>query len=129
MREFKFRAWDKIEKRMHYNVGMSYSDVGMSIEFERFMMPSKDCCTQPSDNFELMQYIGLKDKKGKEIYEGDIVVIHSHIYEEKNRTTYAPCLVSFDSEKCAYSGIYPNIAAWFRHEVVGNKYENPKLLK
>lgn len=59
MREIKFRAWDKREKRMC----APYDG-----DFIRWHAPSnwKDC-------YELMQFTGLQDKNGKDIYEGDII--------------------------------------------------------
>ena len=59
-REIKFRAWDKIGKQ-----GMLGWDRMIEIGVELFF---KD-----NFGFELLQYTGLHDRLGKEIYEGDIV--------------------------------------------------------
>ncbi len=56
-REIKFRIWDKESKWM-----ISFENMNLSIIRNR----------EP-ERFELMQYTGLKDKNGKEIYEGDII--------------------------------------------------------
>lgn len=81
------------------------------------------------DNCIIMQYIGLKDKKGKKIFEGDIIkyggnpnllqvaynVAGFHLY-------WKDCKICHFEDK-AYS------ASFYALEVVGNIYENPELLK
>lgn len=63
MREIKFRAWEKNLKEIIqvYN-----------IDFENRLI-NKDGVWRMFNEIELMQYTGLKDKNGREIYEGDIV--------------------------------------------------------
>lgn len=63
MREIKFRAWDKDNK-------------GWLIDISQWTVQDlNNSGSLPGDNFTIMQYTGLKDKNGKEIYEGDIVDI------------------------------------------------------
>ena len=65
MREIKFRAWGKENKEI-YEPDLIYD--GKSAELNK----SPDLQDVDSNNDVLMQYTGLKDKNGKEIFEGDI---------------------------------------------------------
>ena len=65
MREIKFRAWDKKEKKMHYG-NMELFDDMIGFRFGHFGVDTN------KEDIELMQYTGLKDIKGKEIYADDI---------------------------------------------------------
>ena len=80
----------------------------------------------------LMQYTGLKDKNGKEIYEGDIVQIkireHIFIGVIQYKEQYAQFVITKTNtiaHECEALGDY--ITDWL--EVIGNIYENPKILE
>jgi len=116
MREIKFRAWDTKEKEMiDLEPNMSYGDYR---------------------NFELMQYTGLKDKKGKEIYEGDILRYNYFGRDKRKKVNYEYTTVKWDT---TYTGFSPFSEIWgyglarfddfYEWEVIGNIYENPELLK
>ena len=119
MREIKFRAWSKKKKKMIYN----WQDT-TNVESFGF---------NGNGYFEIMQYTGLKDKNGKEIYEGDILGVSggSGVFWEvnwDNTKTDLPVGFVFGS-----FGMRSNIPQYLhpsidRLEIIGNIYENPELL-
>jgi hypothetical protein len=114
-RELKFRAWDKKNSRMAqvYTLGLT------GIEGSTINSGGELLSGCGKENIELMQYTGLKDKNGKEIYEGDIL--------KRNGENGFIQTVKWDD-----MGMW-NIAgantADYPIEVIGNIYENPELLK
>ena len=117
MREIKFRAWSKVLNVMNYQY-----EFGGYFLIERGQPLGKVLCNK-ENIFELMQFTGLKDKNGKEIYEGDICRAPHDFgpggFHERQFT------VKFDLA----SGYQWNY--WDIHdlEVIGNIYENPELLE
>jgi len=102
MREIKFRAWDI------YNKEMVYSETPPSFSFWKWF--AYDSRTP------LMEYTGLKDKNGKEIYEGDIV-------KSEYRDNLIIIIIKWREKKAQWS-----IEDFGIVEVIGNIYENPELL-
>lgn len=130
MREIKFRAYVK-DKNKIYDV----KDIDFVYGFVRFEEEGKPTDTMRMfDQVELMQYTGLEDMNGKEIYEGDIVKIDNDTISEVVFDEGAFCW-------CEYSDGYTD--GRFPHsfndneyycfceeiEVIGNVYDNPELLK
>jgi len=125
MREIKFRAWDKKRKRMY-----QVNDIDGLIQ-NTWVCPKGSDDGNWEDEVELMQYIGLKDKNGKEIYEGDILKLDSWAGLQKvDFIDGAFCLMSARGNNGYSSDIhYIHHAGIPQATVMGNIYENPEFLK
>lgn len=123
MREIKFRAWDILSEswqpwRTPYQVERGASEL--------FRLNEKDGTVYFNrGDVVIMQYIGLKDRHGKEIYEGDIVS-GSHGNYKVSYEGGAYRLRTAEGTSPDYLPILENSD---RIEVIGNIYENPELLE
>lgn len=120
-RQIKFRAWDKLRKQMKYGVECGV-DLGIWVDFGSVLH---------SDDFEVMQFTGLLDKNGKEIYEGDIIngacFNGSYAYGRvvwSNDAAFLVYSIGKFIEGC--NDLYYDVKHF---EVIGNEWENPELLQ
>lgn len=120
MREIKFRAWNKISKEFvsRFEVTNNGKVIAHYYDPDVLNGHSSEDITKV---VELMQYTGLHDKNGKEIYEGDI------LHEIRLKTA------SMANNGIDRQIIVEDIRTLFFNEnnceVIGNIYENPNLLK
>jgi len=122
-REIKFRAWDKLDKRWVSDV---YGDDPFEIYLCGNFLGLSGCNSWVgSERYSLLQFTGLKDKNGKEIYEGDIIN-QDHKYGWKNHVMELMFSTASDDMGLDMYG-YPDVDN--DCEVIGNIYENPELLE
>ena len=121
MREIKFRAWDKENEKMMKVSSLHLENKEISVKengtFRLFRMQ------------DLMQFTGIKDKNGKEIYENDLISCNKYknivvFFENgcfkvkylRNSTTTITCTLNSFLEK-------------YKCKISGNIYEHPELLE
>jgi uncharacterized phage protein (TIGR01671 family) len=132
-REIKFRIWNTIEGKWN------------GIHDQEPKMVGELCCHKgiylipesASRNLIVQQFTGLLDKKGKEIYEGDVL-------ERIGNGSFCKIVVSWNDKECCfvYNNVgnlhgspsplhdnFVNLCDWTYWVVCGNIFENPELLK
>jgi uncharacterized phage protein (TIGR01671 family) len=129
MRDIKFRAW--IKPQPDYDEpGRMVSVVMMGLpnddghEWEEEIFNGQRCTYGYDDDSILMQFTGLRDKNGKEIYEGDLVVILSYGTRSKAFSVEYGEQDHEDSGKSIGFNLNPEFVD--AYEVIGNIYENPE---
>lgn len=124
MRDIKFRAWDKKKNGWFDDVGSLYIELNGNINLGW----NGEVMDDYTDRVILMQYTGLKDKKGFEIYEGD-VLFHPLQGKRKVYYPYSERVASYglrDIDTGFGSTLQDSHAVW---EVIGNIYEHSYLLE
>lgn len=126
-REIKFRAWNKKDKVMVDVAAMNFGPSG----FWSLIEDAYDAELQLADSYELMQYTGLKDKNGREIYEGDIVRTGEDNIGDPD-TMIGQVIMREGSwlieneKKQEEIGLFSEITS---REVIGNIFEDNQLLE
>mgnify|MGYP002798925987 FL=1 len=132
MREYNFRVWDTENKEMLKVQELDFEDTfyggRLSIRTDQY-----------NDYFDiedmiLMQYTGLKDKNGKEIYEGDIIFIkgETKLLDIKGKVEYSNTFAQFIITNTGSIVNETEPLGDYEEEnieVIGNIYDNPELLE
>ncbi|PFS27995.1 hypothetical protein COK65_30780 [Bacillus thuringiensis] len=113
---YQFRVWNVMSKKM-----MDWGEI--------FDLPAWEIFpgTPEQRAFNVMQYTGLKDKNGKEIYEGDILEFSGNVV--------ALGIVKYNENFATFQACNGNSGWLFGNEsgtnieILGNIYENPELVK
>ena len=129
MRELKFRAWDKHEKKFIYKFLMSSTDDKDSDDWTcPLTLGEHNGHTEWLNNDQLIisQYTGLKDKNEKPIYEGDILRYADTVCVVEFEEKYARFILRDMSDDFPLSFDARLLADM---EIIGNIHENPELLK
>ena len=129
MREIKFRAWLKEDKKMVNVETMDFTDKSMQYLKRSEIINAYILRRESDDDVELMQYTGVKDKNGKEIYEGDIL-----FFRDENMKYVVVWQDAAFIIKSIEIRKYSEKMCWLDDteiccEIVGNIYENKKLLE
>jgi hypothetical protein len=110
IREIKFRAWTGHE--------MDHFDL------------YRNFCDYADPSWPVMQYTGLKDRNGREVYEGDIIDFTE--CDPLPDGSWLRTVVRWNDKDCQFD--YGPVSFWIGHvsndgEVIGNIHEHPELLK
>ncbi len=151
-REIRFRAWDSLHNKMLTDISsmrFGHNPTGSNVEqvygYNPHIEATSDAGWVALNSLAVMQYTGLKDKKGVEIYEGDILSDDSQ--SERHGGRIATIVVSYNSSVGAFTYGTTNPSQggkWYNFfnikparglvpsencKVIGNIYENPELLE
>ena len=126
-REIKFRAWNIVTKKM---IDLKkLTPLALNMDTDGLFIPF-------SDGLPLMQYTGLNDKNGKEIYEGDILKAEDP-YGEQTKVFEVEFVDGayqidwngmFNGGESDITAIAYAMMSDFTFEILGNRYESPSLL-
>ncbi|GAB1462208.1 YopX family protein [Pedobacter sp.] len=129
MREIKFRAWNSDTKQMFYDFDQNIKEVGLGKSIHLFVY-------ETGLHFNtLMQFSGLRDRNGKEIYEGDVYLLGLTLYKIvfdngafciTKISKHDPVPINWKPEnedECEVDNF-----AITAIEIIGNIHENPDLI-
>ena len=115
---FKFRVWDGDKKKYEY------------FELHNITVPDR---LLYQDKFPVQQYTGLKDSKGTEVWEGDIIK-YTRLIEKERRIVEFFSFIKYQDAKfgfdlTGFNDMFYDLSDESDPEVIGNIFENSELLK
>ena len=118
MRDNEFRAWDKDRKQMHKSSKM------VEWVFKNGVLSARNLSRKRKiQELEVMQYIGIEDKNGVKIFEGDILEYSASVWKSSRFR------VEWSDRHGGWSG-NGLFSEWSEHcVVIGNIYESPELIE
>lgn len=144
-REIKFRAWDTLEKKWYQPIFEAYKGnlhelmISFSGELSVRDMNGMTHESLFPGRYILNQFTGLKDKNGKEIYEGDIIAKRNGKFYQTQDKKHYPVFECFEKVQWKEEKGNLNLIGWWpfngdndrykEFEIIGNIYENPELLE
>ena len=132
----QFRAWNKKTQSF-----IDYGDLVLDLRSGKIYAGDiglVESTIDVTDQIELMQSTGMKDKNGVEIFEGDVVLVSvqngfdyldNKVCVVKNSIDYSGLVCATVDEDLEYRIFNTELFEEYTYEVIGNIYENPKLLK
>ncbi len=126
MREIKFRVWHKPDKTMHPYLKVKFGK-SVNVTFDGKFKDVDQITTKtvPNKDIEIMQFTGLKDVNGSEIFEGDIL---EHIVTPDLKAAVIFEDASFQINR-GDAKMLLGAGGSDKMEIIGNIYETPELLK
>lgn len=125
MRDIKFRAFDKKLKKVLKVKEIDFDNRIVTLEISESAIKKI-----PFEDVELLQYTGVKDKNGKEVYDGDVFI---HTGQKFEVIWYSTRFIGIDHKDYAITdGYCCYVDCQYKDgsssiEVIGNVYDNPEL--
>jgi len=138
-RELKFRAWDaKYKSWMPTEDDVIMIDMTGQIYFQRKDQQNQHSLVADQKRFVISQYVGLKDKKGQEIYEGDVILMPQDATMSHPTGESELCKVGISGGSFGYwlYDRFESFLDWYGEidviddaEIIGNMWETPEFVE